>query len=178
MTVKRRFKTLMMRKKKRQSEREAEIAQRNQLSWRPKDESEVDSTSQHLTPVDGLENEVRVPNELDSRSQDRVAEAAKGQLDLNCQPDREEMQAAPNSVSMTSLLEEANLPLDTYLKQNGLTSLISEQQTNSASNVQAQTTNESEGRQNEDCGTPSVIHEQESSPEENSEQDKDQNSLS
>nr|KYP48378.1 B3 domain-containing transcription repressor VAL2 [Cajanus cajan] len=140
MTVKRRFKTLMMRKKKRQSEREAEIAQRNQLSWRTKDESEVDSTSRQLTPVD------------------------------------EDMQAAPNSMSMTSLLEEANLPLETYLKQNGLTSLISEQQTNSASNVQqAHTTNESEGRRNEDCCTASVIHEQESSPEENSGQDKDQN---
>ncbi|XP_014490366.1 B3 domain-containing transcription repressor VAL2 isoform X2 [Vigna radiata var. radiata] len=177
MTVKRRFKTLMMRKKKRQSEREAEIAQRNQLAWRTKDESEVDSTSRHLTPVDGLENEVRTPSELDPRTpQDQVAEAAKGQLDLNCQPDREEAQTGPNNVSMTSLLEEANLPLETYLKQNGLTSLISEQQTNSASNVQqAQTTNESEGRQNEDCGTASVIHEQDSSHEDNSGQDKDQN---
>ncbi|XP_027335900.1 B3 domain-containing transcription repressor VAL2-like isoform X3 [Abrus precatorius] len=179
MTVKRRFKTLMMRKKKRQSEREAEIAQRNQLSWRTKDESEVvDSTSRHLTPVDVSENEARVPNELDSRSQDHVAEAAKGQLDLNCQPDRDDVQAGPNNVSMTSLLEEANLPLETYLKQNGLTSLISEQQTNSASNVQAQTTNESEGRHNEDCGTASVIREQESSPEENSGQDKQNNSPS
>ena len=175
MTVKRRFKTLMMRKKKRQSEREAEIAQRNQLAWGTKEESEVDSTSRHLTPVDGLENEVRAPIELEPRTEDHVAEAGKGQLDLNCQPDREEAQAGPNNVSMTTLLEEANLPLETYLKQNGLTSLISEQQTNSASNVQAQTTNESEGRHNEDCGTPSVIHEQDSSHEENSGQVKDQN---
>lgn len=179
MTVKRRFKTLMMRKKKRQSEREAEIAQKNQLSWKTKDESEVDSTSRHLTPVpvDGSENEARVPNELDSRSQtqDPVAEAAKGQLDLNCQPNREDMQAGPNAASMMSLLEEANLPLETYLKQNGLTSLISEQQTNSTSNVQ--TTNESEGRHNnnEDCHTASAVREQESSPEQNSGQDKDQN---
>lgn len=176
MTVKRRFKTLMMRKKKRQSEREAEIAQRNQLSWRTKDESEVDSTLRHLTPVDRLENEVRVQNELDSRSQNHaVAEAAKGQLDLNCQPDREDVQAWPNNLSMTSLLEEANLPLETYLKRNGLSSLISEQQTNSASNVQAQTTNDSEVKHNEDCGTASVIHAQESSPEENSGQDREQN---
>ncbi|KAH1162923.1 hypothetical protein AAZX31_01G121700 [Glycine max] len=176
MTVKRRFKTLMMRKKKRQSEREAEIAQRNQLSWRTKDESEVDSTLRHLTPVDRLENEVRVQNELDSRSQNHaVAEAAKGQLDLNCQPDREDVQAWPNNLSMTSLLEEANLPLETYLKRNGLSSLISEQQTNSASNVQAQTTNDSEGKHNEDCGTALVIHERESSPEENSGQDREQN---
>jgi hypothetical protein len=175
MTVKRRFKTLMMRKKKRQSEREAEIAQRNQLSWRSKDESEVDSTSRHLTSVDGSENEARVQSELDSRSQDHVAEAAKGQLDLNCQPDREDTQAGQNSASMMSLLEEANLPLATYLKQNGLTSLISEHQTNSASNTAAQTANESEGRHDEDCCTASVVQEQESSPEENSGQDKEQN---
>ncbi|XP_057453488.1 B3 domain-containing transcription repressor VAL2 isoform X3 [Lotus japonicus] len=176
MTVKRRFKTLMMRKKKRQSEREAEMAQKNQLSWRTKDESEVDSTVQHLTPVNGSENETRVPNALESRSQDCAAEASKGgKLDLNCQPDREDTQAGPNSVSMMGLLEEANLPLETYLKQNGLTSLISEQQTNSASNVQAQTANESEGRNNEDCNTTSAVHDQQSSPEEDSEQDKDQN---
>ncbi|KAI5391487.1 hypothetical protein KIW84_076341 [Lathyrus oleraceus] len=175
LTVKRRFKTLMMRKKKRQSEREAEIAQKNQLSWRTNDESEVDSTTRHLTPVDGSENEARVPNELSSRSQDQVAEAAKGQLDLNSRPDREDMQAGPDTLSMMTLLEEANLPLETYLKQNGLSSLISEQQTNSASNVQPQTTTESEGRQNEDCCTASAVHEQVGSPEENSEQDRDQN---
>ncbi|KAL1331208.1 hypothetical protein HN51_048474 [Arachis hypogaea] len=175
MTVKRRFKTLMMRKKKRQSEREAEIAQRNQQSWVTKDESEVESTSQHLTRGDGSENEARVPNELDSRSQDHADDAAKGHLDLNCQPDREDAQAGTNSMSMMSLLEEANLPLETYLKKNGLTSLMSEQETNSASNMQAQTTNDSEGKQNEDCCTPSAVQEQESSPEESSEQDKGQN---
>ncbi|MED6122606.1 hypothetical protein PIB30_037097 [Stylosanthes scabra] len=175
MTVKRRFKTLMMRKKKRQSEREAEIAQRNQQSWVTKDESEVESTSRHVTPGDGSENEARVPNELDSRSQDHADDAAKGQLDLNCQPDREDAQAGPNSMSMMGLLEEAKLPLETYLKKNGLTSLMSEQQTNSASNLQAQTTNDSEGRQNEDCCTASAVQEQESSPEESSEQDKGQN---
>lgn len=170
-----------MRKKKRQSEREAEIAQKNQLLWRTKDESEVDSTSQHVTPVGGLEKEARVPNELDSRNQDQAAEpeAAKGQLDLNCQPDREDIQAGANTLSMRSLLEEATLPLETYLKQNGLTSLISEQQTNPASNVQAQTTSESEGIHNEDCYTASATHEKESSPEENGGQAKDQdNSLS
>ncbi|KAF7825416.1 B3 domain-containing transcription repressor VAL2-like isoform X1 [Senna tora] len=176
MTVKRRFKTLMMRKKKRQSEREAELAQRNQQSCGPRDESEVESTSRNLTPVDGSENEARVANELESRSQtDMAAETSKGQLDLNCHPDREDTQAGSNNVSMMSLLQEATLPLETYLKQNGLTSLVSEQQANSASNVQLQTTNESEGRQNEDCCAASAVQEQESSPEENSGQDKSEN---
>ncbi|KAI4353546.1 hypothetical protein L6164_002487 [Bauhinia variegata] len=174
MTVKRRFKTLMMRKKKRQSEREAEIAQRNQQSWGPREESEVDSTSRQLTPVYGSENEARVPNELDPKGQTHLAEAAKGKLDLNSQPDREEIQAGSNNVSMMSLLQEASLPLETYLKQNGLTSLASEQQANSASNVQAQTTNDSGERQNEDCPA-SAVQEEEGSQEENSEQDKNQN---
>ncbi|CAN4081528.1 unnamed protein product [Withania somnifera] len=48
MTVKRRFKTLMMRKKKRQSEREAELGQRNQLIWSSKEETEVDSFSRQV----------------------------------------------------------------------------------------------------------------------------------
>ncbi|XP_054783368.1 B3 domain-containing transcription repressor VAL2 isoform X2 [Prosopis cineraria] len=172
MTVKRRFKTLMMRKKKRQSEREAEIAQRNQQSCGPRDESEVESTSRNLTPADGSETEARVPNELESRSQTDVAETSKGQLDLNCDPDRNDMQAGPSNASMMSLLQEASLPLETYLKQNGLTSLASEQQANSASNVQAQTANEKEGRHNEDCSAASDREERESSHEENSGQDK------
>ncbi|CAL0306301.1 unnamed protein product [Lupinus luteus] len=162
MTVKRRFKTLMMRKMKRQSAHE----------------TEADSIS-HLPPIDDLENEARVPDELDSMSQDHVAEAAKGQLDLNFQPGGEDMQARPKNVPMMSLPEEANLPPETNMNKNGITSLISEEQTNSAPNVQAQTPNESEGRQNDDQCTASTAHEPESSPEENSEQDKDQkNSLS
>lgn len=177
MTVKRRFKTLMMRKKKRQSEREAEIAQRNQQSCGPRDESEVESTSRNLTPLDGSENEAKVPSELDSRSQTDVAETSKGQLDLNFHPDREDAQAGSNNLSMMSLLQEATLPLETYLKQNGLTSLVADQQANSASNVPpAQTTNESEGRHNEDCCTASAVQEQESSPEEeNSGHEKSEN---
>ncbi|OIW19039.1 hypothetical protein TanjilG_10600 [Lupinus angustifolius] len=162
MAVKRRFKTLMMRKMKLQSEHE----------------TESDSIS-HLPPVDDSENEARVPDELDSTSQDHAAEAAKGQLDLNFQPGGEDVQAGANNVCMMSLLEEANLPPETNMKKNGITSLTLEEKTNSASNVQAQTPNESEGRHNDDQCTASAAHEHESSPEENSEQDKDQkNSLS
>lgn len=174
MTVKRRFKTLMMRKKKRQSEREAEIAQRNQPSCGPKDESEVESSSRNVTPADGSETEARAPNELDSRSQPDVAETSKGQLDLNCDPDRNDMQAGSNGVSMMSLLQEASLPLETYLKRNGLTSLVSEQQANSASNVQGKTTNESEEK-HQDRHAASDVKEQEINNEENSGQDKSEN---
>ncbi|KAJ7961078.1 B3 domain-containing protein [Quillaja saponaria] len=177
MTVKRRFKTLMMRKKKRQSEREAEIARRNQQSRGPRDETEVDSTSTHVAlQPDASENDNRVSNELDAKSQSNVAATNKGHLDLNCHPEREaDMQAGSNRVSMISLLKEASLSLDTYLKENGLTSLTSEQQLYSASNVQAQATDESEGQHNDDYCPLSGAQDQESESEEDNGPDKNQN---
>lgn len=139
MTVKRRFKTLMMRKKKRQSEREAALVQRSQQrTWGGlKEEAEVDSNSKHISSShnDPSENEGRSTSELESKSQSKVPETSKSGIDLNCHPDREEAQAGLNRMSMMRLLQVASLPLDTYLKQNGLTSLMSEQQASSASHV-------------------------------------------
>ncbi|CAI9758850.1 unnamed protein product [Fraxinus pennsylvanica] len=60
MTVKRRFKTLMLRKKKRQSEREAEIALRNQFTVDSKEEAEVESIpSQANSQPNPSDNEKR-----------------------------------------------------------------------------------------------------------------------
>lgn len=81
MTVKRRFKTLMMRKKKRQ-EREAEI-EREKSRIALKDEGEVEGTSENAVSL--VENG-RGKNEL----QIEVAESSNGHLDLNCDPHREE----------------------------------------------------------------------------------------
>ena len=174
MTVKRRFKTLMMRKKKRQSEREAEIAQKTQHLVGPKDEAEVESSSKLAsTPRDPSDNEARSGNELESKSQsnnlsNKLADSGKGHLDLNCHPDREEdSQAGLTRMSMTSFLQVATLPLDTYLKQNGLASL-SEQQASSASHVPPQT-GENEGKINDDCQPATAAPEQESGGEENDE---------
>ncbi|GER55715.1 B3 domain-containing protein [Striga asiatica] len=86
-TVKRRFKTLMMRKKKRQ---EAEIAR----------------GAQHTEAL-----------------------LKGGGLDLNCHPSRE------NVVSMTSLVREASLPLEEYLRQHGLTSLVLEERAQPVENA-------------------------------------------
>ncbi|KAF7144624.1 hypothetical protein RHSIM_Rhsim04G0121900 [Rhododendron simsii] len=155
MTVKRRFKTLMTRKKKRQSEREAEVAQRNNhFTWgnsTTKDESEVDSTIRHH---DALENNGIFPNEFQLRVQNNNLDAiGKEQLDLNSDPEREGHFRHRGSarVSMMSLLQVANQPLENYLKQNGLTSLVSEQQGSSGSQSLPQGTNgESEGRVHED----------------------------
>lgn len=173
MTVKRRFNTLMMNKKKRQSEREAEIAQRNQQAWGPRDEAEVESSSRHVSSqLDPSDNEAKSANELESKSQSKSAENAKEKLDLNSHPGREEdLQAGSSRVSMMSLLQVANHPLDAYLKQNGLTSLIQEQQTSSATHVLPQVTTESEGEQNEDPCCDSGVQEGESEDEEQCETD-------
>ncbi|KAA8517539.1 hypothetical protein F0562_017831 [Nyssa sinensis] len=176
MTVKRRFKTLMMRKKKRQSEREAEIAQRNQYIWGPRDDVEVDSTTKLGTSLlDPSENEARLGNELQSNVQsnnmsNNLAETGKGQIDLNCHPNgpNREEDSRPGSarVSMMSLLQVASLPLEMYLKRNGLTSLISEQQASSGSHVMPQTTGESEGQPHEDHCIAPVVEEQASGGDE------------
>ncbi|XVF29715.1 hypothetical protein REPUB_Repub15cG0146100 [Reevesia pubescens] len=175
MTVKRRFKTLMMRKKKRQSEREAEIALRNQQAWGPKEEAEVDSSSKHVSShLDPSENEARSVNELESKSQSnnlphKSVENNKGLIDLNCDPAREDdSQLGSTRVSMMNLLQVASLPLETYLKQNGLTSLASDQQANSMSHALPQTPN-AEGEAEDNSCFPSATEEPESMDEENGE---------
>ncbi|XAR60820.1 hypothetical protein NMG60_11034339 [Bertholletia excelsa] len=104
LTMKRRCNTLMLRKKKRQSEREVEIAQVKE-DIPPKDEPETneDETNQNQTPED-------------------VSETGKGELDLNCHPSREE-DTLGTSLSMTRLVHAASLPLEMYLRQNGLKDL-------------------------------------------------------
>lgn len=149
MTVKRRFKTLMMRKKKRQSEREAEITQqKNRKIWGPKDSAEADSSSRNLSLLDSSEPQSPTNDYPTSNSFD----ISKGQiLDLNCRPIRDEDPPTGWShVSMTNLLRVASQPLESYLKQNGLTSLVSEQQESGSGQVQNLASVESEGHVEED----------------------------
>ncbi|XP_073044570.1 B3 domain-containing transcription repressor VAL2-like isoform X2 [Primulina eburnea] len=130
LTVKRRFKTLMMRKKKRQSEREAEIAQRNQFASADKDEVEVDSIpSQVISQLDNgrSKSEPLFSCQSDGQSQEYAEVLNGGGLDLNCCPGKEHA-AAPSRTSMIRLLHEASLPLDTYLRQNGLARLVNSEQ--------------------------------------------------
>ncbi|KAK1283623.1 hypothetical protein QJS10_CPB21g01619 [Acorus calamus] len=118
MTVKRRFKTLMMRKKIRQSEREAESA----------------------------------------RSE--AADAGKGQIDLNCHPE-DPNGGAPQAVSMMGLIQVARLPLDSFLKQNGLASLVAEPREGcQSSSVLARPPSEVEASE---AGTPATGWERERS---------------
>lgn len=127
LTVKRRFRTLMMRKKQRQSEREeAEAAQK--ITWNNTDDIESNNPLKTVQILD--------------------LDASKAHIDLNSRPERNAAQqiASSSGVSMVSLVHEANLSLETYLKQNGLTSLAGEPQMSSSSLTVPQTPGESKGR--------------------------------
>lgn len=140
----------MMRKKKRQSEREAEITQqKNRKMWGPKDSAEADSSSRNLSP---LLNSSEPQSPANDYPTSNTADVSKGQiLDLNCRPNRDEDPPVMWScVSMTNLLRVASQPLESYLKQNGLTSLVSEQQESGSCQVQNLASMESEGHVEED----------------------------
>jgi hypothetical protein len=121
MTVRRRFKTLMMRKKQRQSEREEAEASKK-IAWMNRDEPEGSSLSRSPQTVDTTrDGDVTMFDKVDIN---------KGHIDLNFHPTAvrdEERHGGQPRVSMVSLLEVANRPLENYMKQNGLTSLAGEQ---------------------------------------------------
>ncbi|XP_010931366.1 B3 domain-containing protein Os07g0679700 isoform X2 [Elaeis guineensis] len=130
MTVKRRFATLMMRKKKRQSEQE-EAESHKRLLWSSTEETEAHSSFKYVPFQENAEK----------------PEMSKGYLDLNCHPGHEDhSQSPPARVSMMSLLQEASRPLDAYLKENGLASLACEQQASSNLQILPQVSGEREGR--------------------------------
>lgn len=119
LTVKRRFKTLMLRKKKRQSDREAELAQgKDQQS--SLDISEIEGTAEHAV--------LQTTHSDTERSQNgnlmELGENNKGQLDLNCHPSREDdmLAEAAAGMNMASLMNAASIPLDMYMLQNGAAS--------------------------------------------------------
>ncbi|GLU02635.1 hypothetical protein SLE2022_198790 [Rubroshorea leprosula] len=115
LTVKRRFKTLMQRKKKRQSEHETEMSQKEN-----KDDAGMNGARQN-----GSENEGR--NEVNA------VEKSSGQIDLNCHPSREDMQVeeAEASITITTLVEAASMHLEHCEKQDKPANLLKEAQHNS-----------------------------------------------
>lgn len=126
----------MMRKKKRQSEREEAEASKK-LSWGSREELEGTSGSVNVREGDLME----------------ALEVSKGHIDLNSQPQRDAEQRASSSpqMSMMSLLQVASLPLENYMKQNRLVSLAaSEQQVSSGSATVPQAPVESESGGDDD----------------------------
>ncbi|THU68221.1 hypothetical protein C4D60_Mb08t01630 [Musa balbisiana] len=166
MTVKRRFKTLMMRKRKRQSERE-ESEVHKKVPWGSKEEVEGTSSSSkgahHLDPHQ--ENEF---SPVSSRTIMENAEVSQGQIDLNCHPMSHDSQALNPRNSMMSLLQDAYRPLETYPKQNGLTSLASQQskQGSPSSLTVPQAPGESEGKVPDENHFASASKEQEGGDDE------------
>nr|CAB3458985.1 unnamed protein product [Digitaria exilis] len=127
MTVRRRFKTLMMRKKQRQSEREEAEASKK-IAWMNRDEPEGSNLSRSPQTLDTTRDS------SDVTMFDKAADANKGHIDLNFHPaardDHQGQHGAQQprpAVSMMGLMEVASRPLDNYMKQNGLTSLAGEQ---------------------------------------------------
>lgn len=110
LTVKRRFKTLMMRRKQKLQSEQEELARKRQ-----KDELE-------MTGAPRLEDERTL-----CVGQAEMGETSTGgQIDLNCHPDHiEDMQPG---ASMMGLVQAASFPLENYMKQNRIGSLVCEQQ--------------------------------------------------
>ncbi|XP_048226738.1 B3 domain-containing transcription repressor VAL1 [Ricinus communis] len=137
MTVKRRFKTLMLRKKKRQSEREAEISQKDDNDR--KDEfAMIGRLSHAVLNLNNSENEGNY-----NRKQTEIPETSSGQIDLNSHPNREDMQLDIQGLSMMNLANAANLPFDNYVKQNGLADFLCERQASMGSCLHSQNNGES-----------------------------------
>jgi hypothetical protein len=164
MTVKRRFKTLMMRRKKRQLEREAEHAARKKKPWTTEDgvgdagsgigkwknesyllaegipgrQGNLSMALPNMLPLapnlsatsNGYRFSANVPLQPPYASTvTNFMDEFKGHFDLNGKTRRgEEMHRSVFRMSMMRLLQNASHPLESYLKDQGLTSLISTQQ--------------------------------------------------
>ncbi|XP_042484184.1 B3 domain-containing protein Os07g0563300-like isoform X2 [Macadamia integrifolia] len=110
LTVRRRFRTLMLRREKRQSEKEAETARKKeqQLHQSPKAEPEDDdpllssnTSNSSSNPKQPLVNETVDDENLNSKKPS--SSPLKGQIDLNIQPERED-EPSPTSDSCSMRL--------------------------------------------------------------------------
>ncbi|XP_009354857.2 B3 domain-containing transcription repressor VAL2 [Pyrus x bretschneideri] len=140
MTVKRRFKTLMMNKRKRKSEREAENAHRDNNDH--KDESEMNGTSTEI------ELHMNHSSENGSSSEKRIeADVAEsscaGQIDLNCEPKHNYVQVSGlNLLRLTDAV--ACQPVKNGTKESFLTNKMCEPQAGLGSSLLAQETAETD----------------------------------
>lgn len=124
LTVRRRFKTLMMRKKKRQSERDAELAQEKDKGGPAKVEieREEDIVGDALLNMNNSQENNETNNNENLMD---LEETNKGQqLDLNSDPHREDdILEAAAGMSLTTLMNAAAFPFGMFLGPNGLPGL-------------------------------------------------------
>ncbi|XVF40584.1 hypothetical protein PTKIN_Ptkin01aG0125600 [Pterospermum kingtungense] len=116
-TVKRRFRTLMLRREKKQSQKEAESACKKQQPSLP-DKVLDDDPLSFTNAVNSSPNPKKVVSEGSDDDPNRIKSSTspfKGQIDLNIQPEREEeLSPGSDSGSMMRLLQDAT---ERYLKQ-------------------------------------------------------------
>ncbi|KAJ8630779.1 hypothetical protein MRB53_024102 [Persea americana] len=125
LTVKRRFRTLMLRREKRQSEKEAESARKKQeLQPSVKPEMETEELASNHSNDDGPNlNTMASDGVCDDPSRRKSSSSPfKGHIDLNIQPEREEEPSpVSDSGSMMRLLRDAR---EFYPKQQTLENLV------------------------------------------------------
>lgn len=123
LTVKRRFRTLMLRREKKQSEREAETTRKKQQQQHsqqlPSSEILLDDDSLHNSNTgDSSPNQNKEGNDGSDDDPHRIKSSVspfKGQIDLNIQPEREEeLSPGSDSGGVMKLLHDAT---EMYIKQ-------------------------------------------------------------
>ncbi|KAI6687009.1 hypothetical protein NL676_032922 [Syzygium grande] len=137
MTVRRRFKTLMLRKKKRQSDREA-------------DELKIDGASFEINHGESVTSQ---------NKNTEVADSSNGHIDLNCHPDHENLQLEGEICSITRFTQETKYPLGNDSTHGVIPTLQCEHLASTSSGLFGQTVEE-KGKQltNGEC-LPSILHE-------------------
>ena len=128
LTVKRRFRTLMLRREKKQSEREAETTRKKQQQQSPHSAplSEIlldDDSLPCSNTGESSPNQNREGNDVSDDDLNKTKTSAspfKGQIDLNIQPEREEeLSPGSDSGGTMKLLHEAT---EKYLSQQSVAS--------------------------------------------------------
>lgn len=117
----------MMRKKKRQSDREAELALVKEKEGGKVGPAAAANVGLEREDIAGhaLLNMMKNERNGDGERMDNLEETTnKGGLDLNCDPHREEdILAEAAGMSLTTLMNAVTLPLEMYLGQNGVPSM-------------------------------------------------------
>lgn len=162
-TVKRRFKTLMLRKKKRQSEHEADAAQKEQVLQ--KDESDTNGASR---------------DDASLLEKAEVGESSGGQIDLNSHPNREDMmQVDVTGLDMSTPLETTttNHSVREFMNQNDLRSFDNEVQGGQNSSLHTQSNGEGQRFFSDGRCFSSIVWNQERGDEVYSQSNQSQNNL-
>ncbi|KAF9672280.1 hypothetical protein SADUNF_Sadunf11G0025000 [Salix dunnii] len=125
-TVKRRFKTLMMKREKKQSEKEAETNRKQQESSAEKLLDDDPSPSSNAGSASGSPNKKKAVSEGSDDDPNRMKSSAspfKGQIDLNIKPEREdELSPGSDSGGTKKMLQGASeryLRMQRFLSSDG-----------------------------------------------------------